>query len=250
MLMGVDIKFSQTYFWLNSWVLANIVQLGTQSFCDRFVDYRIDPCRRLYDQMVLASRSGVANIAEGTSRHSTSIETEMRLIDVARASIDEVQGDYFNFLLRRKADIWSIGQMDREAVWQIELDTPQYSNSLLHDAGKHILDQKKKYDPWIENQSPEIAANAMLILCVRLNRMLEAQLRSLLEQFRKQGGFTENMTVERLEARRQQSQKQKAPVCPKCGKPMLKRMQKRGEGQGREFRGCSNYPKCNGTRRL
>lgn len=92
--MAVDIKFSQSYFWFNSWVLANIIQLGTQSFCDRFVDYRIDPCRRLYDQMVLAARCGVANIAEGTARHTTSIETEMRLLDVARASIDEVQGDF------------------------------------------------------------------------------------------------------------------------------------------------------------
>lgn len=61
--MGVDIKFSQSYFWLNSWVLANIIQLGTQSFCDRFVDYRLDPGRRLYDQMVMAARCGVANIA-------------------------------------------------------------------------------------------------------------------------------------------------------------------------------------------
>ncbi len=54
--MGVDIKFSQSYFWLDSWIMANIIQLGTVSFCDRFVDYKIDPCRRLYDQMVLAAR--------------------------------------------------------------------------------------------------------------------------------------------------------------------------------------------------
>ncbi|MDE6297568.1 MAG: four helix bundle suffix domain-containing protein [Muribaculaceae bacterium] len=248
--MAVDIKFSQSYFWLNSWILANIVQLGTQSFCDRFVDYKIDPCRRLYDQMVLAARCGVANIAEGTSRHSTSIETEMRLLDVARASIDEVQGDFFNFLLRRKSPIWTVGQPDREAIWKIELDAPEYSNSLLHDAAVHILSQKRKYDPWIENASPDITANAMLILCARLNKMLENQLRSLLGQFRQKGGFTENMTVERLEARRQHSKKEEAPECPKCGKPMLKRLQKKGERQGREFWGCSEYPKCNGVRNI
>ena len=248
--MGVDIKFSQSYFWLNSWVLANIVQLGTQSFCDRFVDYNIDPCLRLYDQMVLAARCGVANIAEGTARHSTSIETEMRLIDVARASIDEVQGDFFNFLLRRKTDIWAIGNPYREAVWRIELDSPDYSNSLLHDAALHILEQKRKYDPWIENASPDIAANTMLILCVRLNKMLESQLRSLLAQFSETGGFTENMTVERLEARRQSSEKAGAPKCPNCGKPMLRRMQKKGQGQGREFWGCSDYPNCKGIRRM
>lgn len=89
--MGVEIKFSQSYFWLDSWIMSNIIQLGTVSFCDRFVDYKIDPCRRLYDQMVLAARCCTANIAEGTSRYSTSIETEMRLLDVARASLDELQ---------------------------------------------------------------------------------------------------------------------------------------------------------------
>lgn len=228
--------------------MANIVQLATQSFCDRFVDFKIDPGRRLYDQMVLAARSGVANIAEGTSRHSTSLETEMRLLDVARASLDELQGDFFNFLLRRKAEIWAIGNPQREALWTIDLDRPNYSNSLLHDASEHIIRQKEKYDFWIENASPDIAANAILILCHRVNRMLEAQLHALLEQFRNRGGFTENMSQERLEARKKLAVEDNAPNCPNCGRPMLRRMQKRGEMQWREFWGCSGYPKCNGTR--
>lgn len=90
--MGVNIQFSQSYHWLNSWILANVLQLATQDFCDRFVDYRLDPGHRLYDQMVMAARCGVANIAEGSARHSTSIETEMRLLDVARASISKEMG--------------------------------------------------------------------------------------------------------------------------------------------------------------
>lgn len=248
--MGVEIKFSQSYFWLNSWVLANIIQLGTQSFCDRFVDYKIDPGRRLYDQMVLAARCGVANIAEGTARHSTSIETEMRLLDVARASIDEVQGDFFNFLLRRKAQIWTIGHPDREAIWKIELDKPVYSNSLLHDAGIHILRQKEKYNHWLESESPDVVANTMLILCVRLNKMLQSQLNELLKTFKAKGGFTENMTVERLEARRNNALTENAPKCPECGKPMLKRLQKKGQGHGHEFWGCSDYPRCMGTKNI
>ena len=246
--MGVDIKFSQSYYWLNSWIMANIIQLATQDFCDRFVDYRMDPGRRLYDQMVMAARCGVANIAEGSARHSTSIETEMRLLDVARASFDELQGDVFNFLLRKKADVWAIGNMDRETIWQMRLDSPDYSNSYLHDAAKHILTQKGKFDRWLENDNPEIAANALLVLCIRENKMLQSQIRGQLEGFRRMGGFTENMTAERLEARKAQSSKAGAPACPKCGKPMLKRMQKKGHMQGREFWGCSNYPECNGIR--
>lgn len=248
--MGVEIKFSQSFFWLNSWILANIIQLGTQSFCDRFIDFRIDPGRRLYDQMVLAARSVVANIAEGTARHSTSIETEMRLLDVARGSIDEVQGDFFNYLLRQKVEVWAIGHPSRESLWQINLDQPHYSNSLLHDAAIHILTQKSKFDPWLECSDPGVVANAMLILCVRINRMLQSQLQGLLEQFKTNGGFTENMTRERMSARQQQAAEQNAPACPDCGKPMLRKMQRKGAFQGREFWGCSDYPNCRGTRPL
>lgn len=248
--MGVEIKFSKSYVTLNSWVMANIIQLGTQSFCDRFVNYTIDPGRRLYDQMVMAARCGVANIAEGSARYSTSMESEMRLIDVARASFDEVHGDYFNFLLRRKADVWKMGNPDREAIWRIELDRPSYGNSLMHDAAIHILNQKAKYDTWIENTDPIISANALLVLCERIDGMVEGQLRSILERFKIQGGFSENMTAERIEARKQQAAADNAPLCPKCGKPMIRRTQMRGQNQGREFWGCSDYPRCNGTRSM
>ncbi len=246
--MAVNIKYSQSYFWLDSWILANIIELGTRSFCNRFLDFRIDPGHRLFDQMVLAARCGVANIAEGSSRYSTSLDTEMRLIDVARASIDEVQGDFFSFLLSRNEVPWAIGNPDREAIWNLRMDAPQYSNSILHDAGVHILAQKAKFDQWIESDSADTSANAMLILCVRVNRMLHRQLDSLLEQFRQQGGFSENMTAERLEARRQQASDANAPTCPECGQPMQLRMQRRGQGQGRQFWGCINYPHCKGTR--
>lgn len=243
--MGVTIHFSQSYHWLHSWVLANIIQLATQDFCDRFVDYRMDPGRRLYDQMVMAARCGVANIAEGSARHSTSIETEMRLLDVVRASFDELQGDIFNFLLRRRADVWAIGNPDREAIWKMRLDEPDYSNSYLHDAAKHILVQKGKFDIWLESENPCIVANALLILCIRENKMLQSQIERQLETFKSTGGFTENMTAERVETRKSSVS---GPACPKCGKPMLKRMQKKGQMQGREFWGCSDYPKCNGIR--
>ena len=246
--MGVNIQFSQSYFWLDSWIMGNIIQLSTQDFCDKFIDYKMDPGRRLYDQMVMASRCGVGNIAEGSARHSTSVETEMRLLDVARASFDELQGDFFNFLLRRKAEVWAIGNPEREAIWQLRLDTPQYSNSYLHDAAIHILAQKNKFDRWLENPDPAIVANAMLVLLLKENRMLQAQLRNQHETFKQTGGFTENMTADRLEARKAQAKSDNAPHCPDCGKPMLRRMQKRGQMQGREFWGCSDYPNCRGVR--
>lgn len=223
--MGVNIQFSQSYHWLSSWVLANVIQLSVQDFCDRFVDYRMNPGRRLYDQMVMAARCGVA-----------------------RASFDELQGDLFNFLLRRNGDVWSIGNPDREAIWQLRLDEPQYSADYLHDAARHILAQKLKFSRWLDSNRAETVANALLILCLRENKILQSQIQNRLEKFRQTGGFTENMTAERLEARKTQASGSGAPLCPKCGKPMFRRMQKKGQQQGREFWGCSDYPRCNGIR--
>lgn len=75
-----------SYYWLDTWVLANVIQLATQDFCARNLNRTNDSCGRQYDQMTQAARSFPANIAEGNSRHSTSKETEMRLTDVARAA--------------------------------------------------------------------------------------------------------------------------------------------------------------------
>ncbi|MCH5346891.1 MAG: four helix bundle suffix domain-containing protein [Muribaculaceae bacterium] len=248
--MAVNIQFSQSYFWLDSWVLANIIQLATQNFTSIFLDSRIDPGHRLKDQMDMAARSGVANIAEGSARHSTSIETEMRLLDVARASFDELQGDFFNFLMRLKANVWAMGDPDREVIWQTRLDPPRYSNSHLHDAAKHILAQKSKFDQWLECNNPAVVANAMLVLLMKENRMLHQQIHSRLEEFKQAGGFSENMTRERIETLKTKATADGAPMCPNCGKPMLKRLQKRGQRQGKEFWGCSDYPKCTGTRHI
>ena len=246
--MGVNIQFSQSYFWLDSWILANIIQLATQDFCEKFFDYKMDPKLRLTEQMVMAARCGVANVAEGSARYSTSVETELRLLDVGRASLDELLGDFFNFLLRRKAEVWAIGNPHREAIWHIRLDPPQYSKSLLHDAAIHILKQKSKYDKWLENDDPEIVANAILVLLIKENRLLQAQLQSVLERFKRTGGFSENMTRERLETLKTAARNEGAPQCPECGKPMFRRIQKRGRNQGREFWGCSDFPQCKGIR--
>ena len=77
--------------WLDSFVMASIVQLATIRFCEKFLDQRNDPCGRQYDQMTQAARSGKANIIEGSERAGTSKETEMKLTDVAKASLGGLQ---------------------------------------------------------------------------------------------------------------------------------------------------------------
>jgi len=66
------------YFRLDSWVLADVVQLGTQRFCRLFLNRTNDPCGRQFNQMNQAARSGCANIAEGSARRSTAKETNSR----------------------------------------------------------------------------------------------------------------------------------------------------------------------------
>ena len=92
------------YYWLDTWILANVIQLATQDFCKAFLNIHNDPCGRQYDQMTQAARSCTANIAEGNSRHYTSRETEMKLTDVARASLSELLNDYPNCTGTRKIE--------------------------------------------------------------------------------------------------------------------------------------------------
>ena len=104
------------YFWLDTWVMANVIQLATQEFCSRFLNHSNDPGGRQYDQMTQAARSAPANIAEGNSRHSTSKETEMKLTDVARATLSELANDYINWLMRYESLPWSVYSQKQRSV--------------------------------------------------------------------------------------------------------------------------------------
>jgi len=238
------------YFWLDTWVMANVIQLATQDFCTRFLNHTNDPCGRQFDQMTQAARSAPANIAEGNSRHSTSKETEMKLTDVARATLSELANDYMNWLLRHEQTPWSVYSTDYAAVANIRFDKADYQDDVLYKSSLHILKQKHHFDTWLLSQDSMTVANCMLVLCNRLILMLGKQIESQLATFREEGGFTEALTAERLAHRAEQSQNADAPVCPVCGKPMIKRVAKKGINSGKEFWSCSAYPQCNGTRNI
>jgi four helix bundle suffix protein len=238
------------YFWLDTWVMANVIQLGTQHFCLRHLNRTNDPCGRQFDQMTQAARSVPANIAEGNSRHSTSRETEMKLTDVARASLAELANDYLNWLLLHESTPWSVNSAEHAAVKGIQLDRPDYKDDVLHQSSLHILAQKHKFDAWLDGDDSLLATNCLLVLCDRLSLMLRRQIEHLLDEFKEEGGFTEGLTAERLAARTEKSREADAPACPLCGKPMIRRVAKKGMNSGREFWSCSGYPQCNGTRNI
>lgn len=246
----MPIKFTSapSYFWLNAWVLANIIELATQRFCDRFVDYKIDPGHRLYDQMTQAARSIRANIAEGSGRHETSLETEMRLTDVARASAHELMGDFINYMMRHSITAWHTNDRRFLSVINLQLDKPAYGENFIADAIDHISRQLARFDCFLVRGGAAESANCLVVLCLKINAMLTSMLSAQLRDFKQQGGFAENLTQTRLAERQAQASAEGAPTCPQCGKPMLRRTIQRGSRQGQQFWGCSNYPNCNGTR--
>lgn len=115
---------------LHSFTLATIVQLETLRFCRRFLTHDrretggkfYDPKGRQYDQMTQAARSGRQNIIEGSERSSTSKDTEMKLTDVARASLSELRGDYEIFILDRGELPWSCHSPEARAVNAVSLE--------------------------------------------------------------------------------------------------------------------------------
>jgi hypothetical protein len=86
---------------LHSFNFATIIHLGTISFCKRYLSWKDDPLGKTVGQMIGASRSGKQNIIEGSERAKTSSETEIKLTDVAKASLSELQGDLEDYLVQK-----------------------------------------------------------------------------------------------------------------------------------------------------
>ncbi len=226
---------------LHSFNFATIIHLGTMSFCKRYLSWKDDPLGKTLGQMVGASRSGKQNIVEGSERAKTSTETEIKLTDVAKASLSELQGDLEDYLVHKGEIPWSIHHPDHQAIVAIMLDEFEYTEDLLHDYWTFLLAQKRKFDLWLEDRDEITAANALIILIQRATGLLARQLARLEKDFVAAGGIKEKMTSARVAARVEPA----SPECPECGRPMHKRSSVRGP-----FWGCGNYPQCKGIRQI
>ena len=191
--------------------------------------------------MTQAARSGRQNIIEGSERSATSKDTEMKLTDVARASLSELRGDYEIWILDRGQLPWSVHSPEAKAVNAISLDPASFTDDMVHESAKHAMEQRKKYARWLDADDAVIVANAMLIVIGRALNMLKSQIEAQGRAFEETGGFSERLTAKRLEARSQA--KGPAPDCPQCGKPMRRRRSAKGD-----FWGCPAFPDCRGTR--
>ena len=232
---------------LDSYIVGNIIQLGTLAFCRRFLSRTNDPCGRQTDQMTQAARSGIKNVVEGSERLKTSVSDCIRLMDVGRASLCELRDDYITWLLAQGQVPWRHDSQEARVVFGVRLDAVDYGNDINHDSCAHILTQKAKFKPWLESEDSLVVANALLILINREINMLDKQLTKLGEDFKEEGGFHERMTAVRVEAKRekQEAVNEDAPRCTACGQPMRLRNGKNGK-----FWGCSAYPTCKATQEV
>lgn len=177
---------------LMSYQKAEIVYDATVYFCDRFIDRR----SRTHDQMVQAARSGKQNIVEGSMASGTSKETEIKLTNVARASLEELLEDYRDFLRVRKLPIWDKNDPRAQVIRRLGRES-HGSHKSYGSYGTY-----KTYATYVEQGGPEAAANAIICLIHQANYLLDQQIRSLEQAFLKEGGLRERMTRARLEERK------------------------------------------------
>jgi four helix bundle suffix protein len=168
---------------LLSFQKARIIYDATVKFCDRFLEKR----DRTRDQMIQAARSGKQNILEGCQASGTSKETEIKLINVARASLEELLEDYRDHLRTRDTALWP--KTSKEALFVRKLGATKNSDY-------------ESYREYIETRPSETVANILICLIHQTNYLLDQQLRQLEKAF-----VEERMTRARLTQRSQDNQK-------------------------------------------
>ncbi|MGB8247387.1 MAG: four helix bundle suffix domain-containing protein [Chlorobium sp.] len=228
-----------------SFQTATIIYDATVWFCEAFVDSR----SRLTDQMVQAARSGRQNIAEGSRASATSSQTELRLLNVARSSLEELLLDYEDYLRHRRLRQWTPDCPEALAVRQVprkfKADSPNLSDT------SDLTDQERwtLYAPWLEHADPAVRANALICLINQANFLLDQQIASLETRFIEEGGYSEQLATARLAHRVKQKTDPSLhiPPCPQCGKPIVLRTAQSGKNVGKQFWGCSTYPDCKGV---
>jgi four helix bundle suffix protein len=263
------IRTSGGYRDLRSFQIATIIYDATYWFCERF----LEPRSRMSDQMVQAARSGRQNIAEGSRAAATSSQTELRLTNVARASLEELLLDYEDFLRHRRLRIWAPDDPEALAVRRIGRNHPSDPSDPSNPSDQtnppnppdpsnpsNPSDQTDEhrhaiYAKWLDHADPAIRANALLCLINQANYLLDKQIVALETQFIEGGGYSEQLAVARLAQRNraknnhptdQSDRTDPIPACPKCGKLMTLRTAQKGARAGKQFWGCSNYPECKG----
>jgi four helix bundle suffix protein len=181
-----------------SFQTATIIYDATYWFCEKF----LDPRSRTVDQMVQAARSGRQNIAEGSRAAATSSQTELRLVNVARASLEELLLDYEDYLRHRRLPQWDADTPEAMEVRDVPRNFRQDRSDQTNLTDLSDPQRWALYSRWLDHPDPAMRANATICLIHQANFLLDQQLRQLEQQFLKEGGFTEKLYRARLAARK------------------------------------------------
>lgn len=160
---------------------SDVIYQITYYFCHKYLPHG----DRTIDQMVQAARSGKQNIVEGCAAASTSSKTEIRLINVAKASLKELLEDYEDYLRTRGKQQWQKGSIEYEAMRNL---------GRTHNDAEFFM-------PLIETRPPETIANMAIILINQADYLLFRQLQRLSADFLNNGGFSERMAALRRKKR-------------------------------------------------
>jgi len=175
---------------LKSFQIAQLVYDITVRFCDRY----IDRYSRTRDQMVQAARSGVQNIAEGSQASATSKKIELKLTQVARASLEELKLDYEDFLRQRGMEIWDHSNPLRQQLIDSRCQTADDVALWIKSISSHYTTSTQSTMSTSSTKSyPEISANATLVLITVASSLLDRQVSRLAKDFEDRGGFTEHL---------------------------------------------------------
>lgn len=200
---------------LKSFQVAQLAYDVTVRFCGRYIEAH----SRTRDQMIQAARSGVRNIAEGSQASGTSKKTELKLTNVARASLEELKLDYEDFLRQKNLPLWEQDDPRRAALIALRPktadDVARWVKAEFEKNGRDGLNGRDGPDS--ENQSississiqsisptiPEIAANSVLTLIYVATALLDRQIAAQAAAFENEGGFTERLYRVRQNRRNQ-----------------------------------------------
>ena len=170
------------YQTLHSFHKAEVIYDLTFRFAHKF----LSKGDRTVDQMIQAARSGKKNILEGSKAALTSKETEIKLTNVGRASLEELLDDYRDYLRARDLKMWDKDSREAQYVRRLGRKTPQ---------------TYELYREFVETRPPEVIANIAICLIHQANYLIDQQLRRLEQDFLKEGGLRERMTRARLQYR-------------------------------------------------
>lgn len=144
-------RSSTGYKRLDLYVLMNLIQLETLTFCRNFLDYRTeDPCGRQFDQMTQAARSGVKNLTEGSEREATSMQNTLKLLDVAKASLCELRDDCMTWLLDRGLPPWRQNSPEARVVYEVRLEKAEFGDDVNYDVAVRMLEARKRFAKWFD----------------------------------------------------------------------------------------------------